>query len=711
MTALEEVLERSVRKLLEEVRRRGIVKAPYGRNPHPSPLVTEEAFLSGVGGNTFDEPVFAFEYGFNPLTFLGKHVQWSHPSSVESRKGEKIVAAERLRDRALHALKLIDTSDGLQSLAKSQASGIMWGPLTGPISSTSILAIAQGLRPGKVVFQISTAEDFATTAITQTITCDSAENDTPVKVVITDLIPGTKYFIRCSLFEEESLSLYPFQGLESDDFQASSFWTLPSQEVPEQHADESKSESDRIMSQSIVLAFMPADILQSDVNIDAFQNSHEFCLTCLVGDVFSNSDGSDSNPPLTYTEQAWKLCRLSPMANSQSSLLRTSSFVLGWNDGRFGSDVDIKSEEVTYKQYMQDAKRYAKKHGDGGKSSKSKSSNTAKVPPPEPVLTRPPMSSSLSSLLQVFPIRHSESATRNIYRSFFVGASIEVFVLDLRNGFVGKEQAKWLKESLASSRAMWKLVMCGAPIAISAQPEVEPRTRPVSRERSILQVVPLVGGEDLTSLQNKVQVQLPDPGENEVDEFGRSKTSLQYLILSIQRLKSREQALNESSNDDVSSVDFSRALEKPEDLIVEQEQDTVELIESGIVFVTSNCATLGLPGRAYVATFDPAQSGKAFCVEINVGSSTPDTTKQCQASSLRVSPHMETRFLHGGDELLSSELDDVHQSTLHSCGVQCAADGTLLVELFASELPDSRRRGTKPKVVKVYEKSFRVPVM
>jgi hypothetical protein len=259
---------------------------------------------------------------------------------------------------------------------------------------------------------------------------------------------------------------------------------------------------------------------------------------------------------------------------------------------------------------------------------------------------------------------------------------------------------------------MWKLVMCGAPIAISAQPEVEPKTRPVSRERSILQVVPLVGGEDLSSLQNKVQVQLPDPGENEVDEFGRSKTSLQYLILSIQRLKSREQALNESSNDDVSSVDFSRALEKSEDFIADLEQDTVELIESGIVFVTSNCATLGLPGRAYVATFDPAQSGKAFCVEINVGSSTPDTTKQCQASSLRVSPHMETRFLHGGDELLSSELDDaVHQSTLHSCGVQCAADGTLLVELFAYELPDSRRRGTNPKVVKVYEKSFRVPLM
>lgn len=699
VSALEETLCKGLLRLLDEARLLKITRQPFGRIAEPNPLISEESFLQTREhvSDLTGEPVFRFEYGFNPLAFLGKYLKWSHPASIAARKDAKFRAATRLRKRAQHALKQLETTSALGDLARTQASGVVWGPFVGPLQSSSVIIVAQGLYSGTLVFQLATDCEFV--SIVQTLR-ERAEVHIPSKVTVDNLISGTKYFVRCCL-EQGSVGLQTtegtsnaFTGPEMGRFQCSSFFTIPSNKM--ETTDDSGVEA---AYEGINITIVPANLLQNkdftfDLDYNLTDSSSEFTLTGFVGDVFSGI--SEESSELDYSSHAWKIFSQSNLMKSRQSLARKSLFVIGWNDGRFGSEVDVKSEEVTYKQYAQDLKRYAKKYGQLG-NSKAKTTNATKVPPPEPVFTRPPPSVSFTSLLNGFPLRHKESATRNFYRSLSVGSSMELFLLDTRNGYLGREQSKWLKESLADSRAKWKLVLGGLPIAISQKPDSDSKTRPVSRDRSSVLAVMSANETSGEGSTQKVHVQVPESCENDVDEFGRSKFSLQYLIFSLQRSRNRENALMESTNDEVSSVDLSSNIpisknESVDDFEDPPMQDS-DFIESGIIFVTTDSASINDFGRSFVATFDPNQTGRAFCAEVKVGSyiSTPKGS-----SSLRVSPHMETRFLYGGETVLR---EPHNESKEHICSVRLAEDGTLSTQIHVSA-------GVNSEMSLVYERKF-----
>ena len=58
------------------------------------------------------------------------------------------------------SIKQLDTSNELKQAVDVYSSGIMWGPFTSPISSTSVLVICQPLKPGNVIIEVSQESSF-----------------------------------------------------------------------------------------------------------------------------------------------------------------------------------------------------------------------------------------------------------------------------------------------------------------------------------------------------------------------------------------------------------------------------------------------------------------------------------------------------------------------------------------------------------------------
>ena len=64
--------------------------------------------------------------------------------------------------RVKQSIKQLDTSNELKQAVDVYSSGIMWGPFTSPLSSTSVLVICQPLKPGNVIIEISSESSFPT---------------------------------------------------------------------------------------------------------------------------------------------------------------------------------------------------------------------------------------------------------------------------------------------------------------------------------------------------------------------------------------------------------------------------------------------------------------------------------------------------------------------------------------------------------------------
>jgi alkaline phosphatase D len=82
--------------------------------------------------------------------------------------------------------------------------------------------------------------------------------------------------------------------------------------------------------------------------------------------------------------------------------------------------------------------------------------------------------------MRPFDVRESQ----RVYRKYSYGPMLELFVLDMRSyrgpktanlqpaptdqtAFLGREQLDWLKEGLASSRALWKVVAADMPLGLN----------------------------------------------------------------------------------------------------------------------------------------------------------------------------------------------------------------------------------------------------
>lgn len=177
-----QLLEKLVRGGIEELcrfaKQHNYLVPPYGRKPDPTPLITENDFVN-IGALHCDdaEPPFVYEYGFDPVKFLGQYLVWAHPDSVETRRKGKVEALNRLHSRVHHARVQLEVQESLVCRMRNYRSGIQWGPLPLLTSTTSLRAMFRIFKgPKKVVVQLAKDDRFTPESIVKTLAVDVAEN-------------------------------------------------------------------------------------------------------------------------------------------------------------------------------------------------------------------------------------------------------------------------------------------------------------------------------------------------------------------------------------------------------------------------------------------------------------------------------------------------------------------------------------------------------
>lgn len=156
-----------------------------------------------VNIDDLSDPNFEFQYGFNPLRFIADYLKWWHPSSAEQRLRDRELAAMTLLNKAMAAKIEHGLTREQELMQMYTESGIVYGPMTTPISESSVLAVATGvIQSGHIAFELSSSADFSN--IIQRLDVGVGRLN-QAKALFENLEPSKKYFIRCSLFSAGEL--------------------------------------------------------------------------------------------------------------------------------------------------------------------------------------------------------------------------------------------------------------------------------------------------------------------------------------------------------------------------------------------------------------------------------------------------------------------------------------------------------------------------
>jgi hypothetical protein len=155
------LIDRALQALLTEAEKHGVLKPPYGRAPMPEPSSIlkpldidddEPEPVPGDDGLAEDDEDdsdllnYKYEYGFNPLVFIGEWLQANDPVMLEQRKQQELEAATTAA-AALKAQVLRDTAFAeLQVLVQERRSGVLFGPVIGAVTSEGAVLWVKACR-------------------------------------------------------------------------------------------------------------------------------------------------------------------------------------------------------------------------------------------------------------------------------------------------------------------------------------------------------------------------------------------------------------------------------------------------------------------------------------------------------------------------------------------------------------------------------------
>lgn len=445
----ESFLRRAIQGLLIESRERKVLRAPFGRPIQPSPLLNLSEFLNCGGleepsdGSVNDDPVFSYDYGFDPLQYLADYLKFLHPSNIKRMKDERNKIAERLHFRAAHANNVLDNFDKLKVLTLKLSSGILWGPFTSPLTSASSSSIAvvcacRVIRVGDLLVQIS--QDSSFNQIEKTVTQKVTDKAVTQKIIISDLEAGATYYMRCCLSDSVIQSPTPelgsralvqpiinstdaavavvedtraFRGTSEGLFQYTQFVACPSDEDRIDDDQQIEIDAVTVVALNVSSAHMTAKSL-----IRQGTSPNGYFISCLLGEVFPNvvsseieefsvlpdsAENSNENELNLFDKANFHLHRFSDPFVSPESVLRNSSMLLAWHDRSADSDLQLNEEELALKQFTSDMKKYQTKFGKGkgGKHKQRSPGSGPEVTPPPPKLRREQITPQLEAVLQV----------------------------------------------------------------------------------------------------------------------------------------------------------------------------------------------------------------------------------------------------------------------------------------------------------------------
>ena len=194
---------------------------------------------------------------------------------IKKREKQRIDSFNQLNKRVQQSIKQLDTSNELKQAIDVYSSGIMWGPFTSPLSSTSVLVICQPLKPGTVIIEVSEESSFLpdntqsyliatantgfyfdpqTYLLINLLTHSLVDDEIvkPIKYTINDLTATCKYYIRCTLKDKvtDEEIMPTFTG---EKYSKSEFYTTPHSFVSDEPVDEEKASGKYIKMKPVSL--------------------------------------------------------------------------------------------------------------------------------------------------------------------------------------------------------------------------------------------------------------------------------------------------------------------------------------------------------------------------------------------------------------------------------------------------------------------------
>ena len=155
LTALQALLDQGIQALLAEATAKNVLQPPYGRSLLPDPRKVLEPALSLTEAaehavTTSDEQddalSFHFDYGFNPLCFLGEWLIAHDPVELQDQARQRRMQRQQAEQAQRHARQRAAALVELQEMAIRRRTGILFGPVLGAVDSSGGVLWAKTIR-------------------------------------------------------------------------------------------------------------------------------------------------------------------------------------------------------------------------------------------------------------------------------------------------------------------------------------------------------------------------------------------------------------------------------------------------------------------------------------------------------------------------------------------------------------------------------------
>lgn len=221
---------------------------------------------------------------------------------------------------------------------------------------------------------------------------------------------------------------------------------------------------------------------------------------------------------------------------------------------------------------------------------------------------------------------------RQLYSTSMLGPYVQLFVLDYRRGYLGKDQVSWLTEALTNSTARFKVILSGTPFGVStATLATVGESNGILDKSGKIYTASAAGRE---GAPGTVSMQIPPPVASlGWDDSGRLNLSLAAVIAAYQllclrrkadkrngmesRMESRQSNSEEVSTAQRADIESERGvpdvntctaacqqLDTPGDSVFVSLSSETEL-ESGIVILSAGACVPVAPGKPVEALASP----------------------------------------------------------------------------------------------------------